>query len=169
MSFLDQLPALIGVIVGAAGSYAASSRTDKVRWQRSRAERWDEKRFEIYSTYASVLNRKARIALRIGVARGFEHDGAPLAPDEGLEQLAEAETERGIAWQAVLLVGDSATIRAAREWRRAVFALEQYARGLQDDPEGWKSTYKRIGVARDEFYAAARPDLGITGRVPPNR
>ncbi|WP_155829861.1 hypothetical protein [Glycomyces tenuis] len=91
MGILDQLPAPIGVIIGAVGSYAASSRTDKLCWQWSRAERWDEKKFEIYTDYANLLKRQTRIALWIGVARGFEHGAAPLDPDEGMELLAGAE------------------------------------------------------------------------------
>jgi hypothetical protein len=168
MSILDQLPALIGVVIGAVGSYAASSRTDKLRWQRSRAERWDEKRFEIYANYSNALKHQIRIAQRIGAARGFEDVVDPLDPAEGLELLAAAESHRAAEWESVLLVGDAETIQSAREWHEAVWNVELYARGLRDDSDGWKSATKHMSNARDAFYACARRDLGIKGSPPPS-
>ncbi|WP_335988569.1 hypothetical protein [Glycomyces sp. MUSA5-2] len=167
MDFLDQLPALVGVVVGAAGSYLASSRTDKLRWQRARAERWDERRFEIYKSYANVLKRFGQIALRIGVARGFEHGAQPLDPAEGMEALAEAEAVRAAEWEGVLLVADTETIRAAREWHKIVWTLDHYARGMRSEPGGWQEAVRNAVDARNRFYACARRDLGITGGLLP--
>lgn len=166
MGILDQLPALIGVIVGAVGSYAAVSRTDKVRWQRARAERWDEKRFDIYMNYANVLKQQARIAVRIGAGLGLDHHAQPLSPEPGLELLAEAESNRTAQWEAVLLVGEASTIHAAREWHQVIWVLELFARGEREDPDVWKRTLLESGIARERFYACARSELGIEGRLP---
>lgn len=168
MGILDQLPALIGVVIGAVGSYAASSRTDKVRWQRARAERWDEKRFEIYANYSNALKHQIRIAQRVGAARGFEDVVDPLDPSEGLELLAAAESRRAAEWESVLLVGDAETIGSAREWHEAVWNLELYARGLREGSDGWRAATERTSNARDAFYACARRDLGIKGSLPPS-
>jgi len=167
MGILEQLPALIGVAVGAVGAYLATSRNEKLRWQRARAERWDERRFDIYMNYANVLKRLGQIALRIGVARGFEHEVQPLGPDEGLEALAEAESLRAAEWEGVLLVADTETIRAAREWHKIVWTLNQYARGTLDDPDEWKAAVRSAIDARNTFYACARRDLGIDGSLLP--
>ncbi|MEU6238095.1 hypothetical protein [Kitasatospora sp. NPDC047058] len=168
MALWDQLPALAGVVVGAVGSYLAASLTERSRWRRARAERWDEKRFHTYMTYANTLKAQLRIAQRIGAARGFENVADPLEPDEGLSRLAEAESRRASEWEAVLLVGDAQTIGAARAWHEAVWNLELYARGLRTDPAGWSRAERQISQARDAFYACARRDLGIVGPPPPS-
>ncbi|MFD7686118.1 hypothetical protein [Streptomyces sp. NPDC059781] len=45
---------MAGVIVGAAGSYAATGLTERSRWRRARAERRDQKRPDTYASYALV-------------------------------------------------------------------------------------------------------------------
>ncbi|GLY90312.1 hypothetical protein [Actinoallomurus iriomotensis] len=168
MTFMDQLPTLAGVIVGAVGSYAASSLTERARWRRAHAERWDQPRFQAYASYANLLKAQLRISLRIGAARGFDHVVDPLDPDEGLQRLAEAESRRAAEWESMLLVGDASTVAAARTWHEAVWAVESYARGLKDDPAGWEGALRRASQARDAFYRHARRDLGIEGPPPPS-
>ncbi|OSP44598.1 hypothetical protein B7767_04155 [Streptomyces sp. 13-12-16] len=164
----EQLPALAGVIVGAVGSYTATSLTERSRWRRARAERWDQKRLDTYASYANALKHQINIAQRMGAARGFQHAVDPLDPEQGLPQLAEAEARRAAEWESVLLVGDAETIGAAREWHEAVWNVELYARGLQHDPAGWEGAVRRMSRARDDFYALARRDLGISGPPPPS-
>jgi hypothetical protein len=165
---MDQLPTLVGVVVGAVGSYTASSLTERSRWRRARAERWDQQRFQTYSSYANTLKAQIRVSLRIGAARGFEHVVDPLDPCEGLKWLAEAESKRAAEWESMLLVADAGTVAAARTWHEAVWGLELYARGLKDDPGGWNDALRRTSQARDAFYARARKDLGIEGPPPPS-
>ncbi|MGW0772682.1 hypothetical protein ACWD01_03290 [Streptomyces sp. NPDC002835] len=164
----DQLPALAGVVVGAAGSYVATSLTERSRWRRAKAERWDQKRLDVYASYANALKHQLNIAQRMGAARGFQHAVDPLDPDEGLAQLVEAEARRAAEWESVLLIGDAETIAAARQWHEAVWNVELYARGQKHDPAGWEKAVGRMSLARDAFYALARRDLGITGPPPPS-
>jgi hypothetical protein len=168
MAFWDQLPALLGVVVGAAGSYTAASLTERSRWRRTRAERWDEKKFQIYASYSNILKAQIRIGQRIGASRGLEHTIDPLEPEEGLAQLAQAEVQRTAEWESVLLVGDAETVAAARAWHESVWKAEMYARGLKDDPAGWTGALRQMSQARDAFYACARRDLGILGPPPPS-
>ncbi|MET9495601.1 hypothetical protein [Streptomyces sp. NPDC006552] len=168
MELLDQLPALIGVVVGSLGSYAAQSRTEHRRWKRQREERWDEKRFDTYSRYANALKAQLRIAQRIGAARGFTDVADPLQPDDGLPLLAEAESHRATEWEAVLLVGDAATIAAARRWHETVWTIELLVRDGSADLEEWTTAHRLASAARDAFYASARGDLGIGGAPPPS-
>jgi len=167
MTFWDQAPALIGVVLGAAGSYAASSGTERSRWKRAREERWDEKRFHIYANYANTLKAQLRIAQRIAVARGMPDVVDPLQPDDGLAKLAEAETNRAAEWEAVLLVGDTGTIAALRRWHDDLWAAERFARGLEDDPADWTVALQRVSEARDSFFICARNHLGILGPSSP--
>ena len=55
--FIPQLPALIGVVIGALGSYVAVVRSDRARFHRERAARWEERRLAVYSDYARTLKK----------------------------------------------------------------------------------------------------------------
>ncbi|MFB8204418.1 hypothetical protein [Kitasatospora purpeofusca] len=168
MTFWDQLPTLAGVVVGSVGSYAAASLTERSRWRRGRAERWDDRRFQIYASYGKLLKAQIRIAQRLGAARNFDGVVDPLGIDEGLADLARAESERAAEWESMLLVGDAATVEAARSWHEECWNLELYARGLRSDAAGWVRAEERLSHARDRFYLCARKDLGIAGPPPPS-
>jgi hypothetical protein len=159
---------LIGVVVGAFSSYLITSATERSRWRRARAERWDAKRLETYASYANVVKNQLNVAQRISAARGFQHALDPLDPDEGLAMLAEAEHARASEWESVLLIGDADTIAAARTWHEAVWNIELYARGLRDDADGWVRAIAAASAARDALYARVRRDLGIAGPPPPS-
>lgn len=168
MALLDQLPALIGVVVGSLGSYAAQSLTERRRWRRQREERWDEKRFETYGRYANALKAQLRVAQRIGAAMGFTDVADPLQRAEGLRLLADAESHRATEWESVLLVGDAATIAAARRWHETVWTVESLVREGHVDAEKWTRAHRLVSAARDAFYENARRDLGIAGDPPPS-
>lgn len=155
-------------MVGAAASYAAQSMTESRRWRRQREERWDEKRFETYGRYGNVLKAQLRIAQRIGAAHGFSDVADPLEPAEGLPLLAEAESRRAAEWESVLLVGDAATIAAARRWHESVWTIELLVREGHAEIEAWSTAHRVASAARDDFYAHARRDLGIAGDPPPS-
>lgn len=168
MPLMDQLPALLGVVVGSVGSYAAQSLTERRKWKRQREERWDEKRFEIYGSYGNVLKAQLRIAQRIGAALGYPDVADPLPSAEGLPLLAEAESRRTAEWESVLLIGDAATIAAARRWHEMVWTIELLVREGCATPQDWTLALRQASAARDAFYACARRDLGIAGAPPPS-
>ncbi|MFI6864351.1 hypothetical protein ACIBKZ_31410 [Streptomyces sp. NPDC050421] len=168
MTLLDQLPALVGVVVGSLGSYAVQSLTERRRWKRQREERWDEKRFETYSRYANALKAQLRDAQRIGASLGFADVVDPLLPADGLPLLAEAESHRATEWESVLLVGDAATISAARRWHETIWTIELLIREGPVNSEMWTKAHRLASAARDAFYQGARKDLGIEGAPPPS-
>lgn len=168
MSLADQLPALIGVVVGSVGSYAAQSLTERRKWRIQKLERWDEKRFETYSRYGNVLKAQLRIAQRIGAALGYADVTDPLEPERGFADLAEAESHRAAEWESMLLVGDGPTIAAARTWHEAVWTIELLVREGVSEPTDWSRAHQIASAARDQFYERARDDLGIGGAPPPS-
>ncbi|MGY4394011.1 hypothetical protein [Streptomyces sp. TE12347] len=168
MALLDQLPALIGVVVGSLGSYTVQTLTERRRWTRQRQERWDEKRFETYGRYANALKAQLRVTQRIGASLGFADVADPLAPAEGLPMLADAESHRATEWESVLLVGDAATIAAARHWHETIWTVELLVREGTVDGERWTKAHRLASAARDAFYESARSDLGIGGAPPPS-
>ncbi|MER6786950.1 hypothetical protein ABT330_20425 [Streptomyces sp. NPDC000658] len=167
-SLWEQVPALLGVVVGAASSYVATNISERNRWRRGRAERWDVKRLEAYASYANILKQQLSIAQRMGATRGFPYAADPLDLETGRTQLAENEVRRAAEWESVLLIGDAETIGAARKWHEAVWNVELYARGLKDEHAGWTRAVQQVSRSRDAFYALARRDLDIAGPPPPS-
>src|SRR5690348_9468891 len=99
------------------------------RWRREHDERWDAKRLEAYASYGLAVKRFILMASRISASRGLGPRAQPLpASEENLEQLAQAEVDRATAWEQVLLIGDPATIAAARRWHQRAWELEHFAR-----------------------------------------
>lgn len=50
-----------------------------------------------------------------------------MAPDYSRADLAAAEEDRTVCWEAVLLFGSDEAIIAGREWHESVFRLELIA------------------------------------------
>ncbi|MEV6596595.1 hypothetical protein AB0M36_06950 [Actinoplanes sp. NPDC051346] len=53
----DQLPALLGVLLGTSGTILATGIADRSRWQRQQAARWDERRLQAYVEFANAVTR----------------------------------------------------------------------------------------------------------------
>jgi hypothetical protein len=166
-ALLQQLPALIGVVIGALASYLTAAAGERARWRREHDERWDAKRLEAYASYGLAVKQFILMASRISASHGLGPRAQPLpASEENLEQLAQAEVDRATAWEQVLLIGDPATIAAARRWHQRAWELEHFARGIRTGSEGWAATYAAADDARAEFYRNARHDLSVVGNLP---
>ena len=61
---------LLGVVIGALGSYLALVRSDQARFRREEAARWEERRLAVYSDYARSVKKTVTSAVgRDSVAR----------------------------------------------------------------------------------------------------
>ncbi|MGY0235565.1 hypothetical protein [Longispora urticae] len=163
--FLEQLPALIGVSIGAAGTYVATSLAERTRWRRGQTTRWDERRVDSYTAYADVVKRMIYTAMQVAAGRGADLDAHPMPLDEGLLDLRFLERERSLRWEALLLLAGSATGESARVWHRYVWRLEQLACARQFDIEQWHRTMAGAVAARERFYNEARRELSIQGHT----
>ncbi|WP_409058839.1 hypothetical protein [Streptomyces sp. SYP-A7185] len=158
-----QLFTLIGVLVGAAASYVGGALMERSRWRRQLSTRWDERRLEAYLRYADAIKRFTSLAGRLAANRGLFDLPQPLEQEAGLTMLADAELERGYAFEAVLLMGDAETISAARALQRHAWILEQIAREQRPaTPADWLQALRQFQEKRDAFYLAARKSLGVT-------
>ncbi|MEV4410988.1 hypothetical protein [Catellatospora sp. NPDC049609] len=164
---LDQIPALLGVVVGVGASYLATSLGDRRRAHREQAAKLDHTRQEAYAAYGRAVKDyvvlSARIVASRGVGNGREQ---PLDPAIGLPQLAELEATRTAVWEMVLLLGDTETIAAAREWHRCAWYLEWFARGEVAGDQEWDQARAEASAARDRFYACARRSLHVLDPLP---
>lgn len=165
VQLLYQLLVLMGVIIGALGSYLTTSAIERARWKRALDSRWDDRRVEAYASYAQSVKRVIMIASRIAAGRGLGSVTEPLAPTQvNLDLLAAAEAERASQWETVLLLGHPKTVGAARNWHEYAWRLEAYARALRTgDASDWQQLRTATDAARAAFYDSARSDLRVEG------
>jgi hypothetical protein len=154
------------VLLGAAATFASTRFAERTRWKHERDSRWDVKLLDSYAEFSDTIKQFISLANRIAAARGL-NTAQPLDPEAGLEQLAQAEIELSLKWEHLLLLGDPATVIAAREWRHAAWHLEWFARGLRSGQSNWDEASMENSRCRRAFYEAARAGLAITGGLPP--
>jgi len=160
-AFLQQLPALLGVVVGALGSFLAVHAGDRSRFTRERSARWEERRLIAYRDYSRALKASVSIMTRIAADRGNDPHPHPLPAEAGMPRLGEAFEQRDLAWEELLLLGSEAVVEAARLWFFAVAKLEGFAREDRADADTWSTLLQQQRVARAGFYDAARQDLSL--------
>jgi hypothetical protein len=159
-SFLQGLPALLGVIVGATGTYLATSATERARWRRVQSVRWDEKRASAYEEYAHALKQVISAALPMAAFRDANREGDSLPSEDESTVLAAAEDQRTVKWEAVLLLGSNEVVIAARKWHQSVFRPQRLAYGMRSDMS-LAEAIDAISQGRRHFYEAAKRDIGI--------
>jgi hypothetical protein len=163
----QQILTIASVVVGVLASFVATSLTERSRWKRAQSTRWDEKRLTAYAEYGNAIKSSVRLCYRIAATRSLVPTSQPIDVQAGLNALAEAENERAARWETVLLVGEPATISAARKWHEAVWKLELLVRADDTEADAFIETYKACVRLRNEFYGRARLDLGVlSGDIP---
>lgn len=153
-SVVAQLPALIGVLIGAIGTIVATSVADRTRWKRNQSVRWDDRRLDAYVEFGRVVKEIHAIAVRMLASDRPQSRGHRMDREEGLARLAEADVRRTLAWESVLLLGDASTVSAARDWRDAVWGIERVARG---SPRQTTTPTCCTGPTRRETSSTVRP------------
>lgn len=165
----EQLPALLGVAVGATLSFLGSAISERIRWKREHTTRWDKSRLDALVAYANALKQEAQLCLRMHAftVGGLPSDVPPLDPSTGYAQLIAAEDHRASLFESLLLLADAGTVGAARAWQEAVWLLFPFVDpGTTRAPEGdFLDAFRAAGRARDSFYASARRSLGISGAL----
>ncbi|MEV5976919.1 hypothetical protein [Streptomyces sp. NPDC052114] len=159
--FIQQLPALIGVIIGALGSYVAIMRGDRIRFRREQAARWEERRLAVYTEYARVLKQTVTLTYRLAAHLGNDPHPHPLSPTDAERQLTEAADARDPAGEALLMLGAPDVVEQARTWVVTVIEMERFLRDGTRDPRAWSDLLERQRGARHGYYAAVRRDLAL--------
>lgn len=100
---------------------------------------------------------------RIAAGRGIPYEVEPLDSDAvAASALSEAESERARVWESVLLLGNPATVEAARVWWHEVWRFVWFARGWLTDKDQWQKLHwtnptqleKATMIALDETLAS---------------
>ncbi|MEV1085108.1 hypothetical protein AB0I98_44005 [Streptomyces sp. NPDC050211] len=160
-AFIQQLPALIGVVIGALGSYLAVVRSDRVRDQRERASRWEERRLAVYGEYARTLKKSVTLTYRVASHLGNDPHPHPLSPQEAAPLMAEATLARDPSGEALILLGSPEVVERARVWVVSVMEMETFLRAETRDPEAWQALLEAQRAGREGYYAAVRDDLAL--------
>ncbi|MGC9540478.1 hypothetical protein [Streptomyces sp. UG1] len=159
--FIQQLPALLGVVIGALGSYVVVVRGDQARFRREQAARWEERRLAVYADYARSVKKTVTITYRVASHNGYSTHPAPLTLAEAEPLLAEANSERDPSGEALIMLGSIAVVESARAWVVTVMDMESFVREPGRDREAWQALLERQRAGREAYYAAVREDLGL--------
>ncbi|MFG2958202.1 hypothetical protein ACGF5O_31365 [Streptomyces sp. NPDC048291] len=160
-ALLQQLPTLIGVVIGALGSYLAVVRGDRARFRREQEARWEERRLAVYSDYARALKKTVNLTYRVAAHLGNDPHPHPISPAEAEPQLAAATDGRDPAGEALIMLGSREVVEQAREWVTAVMAMERFMRSGAVDPDAWQDLLARQRACRERYYTAVREDLAL--------
>ncbi|KUL21172.1 hypothetical protein [Streptomyces regalis] len=160
-AFIQQLPALIGVVIGALGSYLVVVRGDQVRFRREQAARWEERRLAVYADYAQSVKKTVTVTYRVAADLGNDPHPDPLTLDEAKPLLADATTRRDPSGEALIMLGSTAVVDKARAWVLTALEMERFVREGRQDPPAWQALLERQRAGREGYYAAVRDDLGL--------
>ncbi|MFF3501320.1 hypothetical protein [Streptomyces sp. NPDC003247] len=160
-AFLQQLPALIGVVIGALGSYLALVRSDRERFRREASARWEERRLAVYADYARTLKKSVTLTYRVAAHLGNDPHPHPMSPAEAEPLLAEATEARDPSGEALIMLGSREVVEKARVWVTTVMEMERFLREGTHDPRAWQALLERQRAGREGYYAAVRDDLEL--------
>lgn len=160
-TFIQQLPALLGVVIGALGSYLVVMRGEEVRFRRERAARWEERRLTVYADWARALKQSVTLTYRVAAHLGNDPHPHPLSPEEAAPLQAEATVARDPSGEALLLLGSPEVVEKARAWVVTVLEMEEFLRAGTRDPSAWQALLDRQRAGREGYYAAVREDLAL--------
>ena len=153
---------LVAVVLGGAGSLAATQLVERGRWRRERLERWDARKLEVFVDYADAVKTVIIRARSIAGYQSLSATLTPIPPEIGLPLLAEEENDRSAKFEALLLIGSLDTVAAARRWHNIAWEFQNWVNGTSTATvEQWADGWNRSQSARHDFYIAARKELGI--------
>ncbi len=160
-----QLSTLVAVVVGAVASYGGTALTERSRWRRQQAVRWDERRLAAYADYARAVKDVVTLTHRLAAHKGLTGDAKALEPTEqNLALLQDAEEQRSALMESVRLLTDADTMTAIRELNHCLWHLMSLAEGGSPAaPQEWATAFAEYRRARDEYHRHARRTLGIAG------
>lgn len=160
-AFIQQLPALVGVVIGALGSYLAVVRGDRARFRREQSARWEERRLAVYSDYARAVKRSVTVTYRVASHLGVGGHPHPLSPQQAEPLLMEASDARDPAGEALIMLGSREVVERARAWVATVMEMERFTREGGGERGAWQALLERQRAGREGYYAAVRDDLAL--------
>ncbi|ARP70919.1 hypothetical protein LK07_15370 [Streptomyces pluripotens] len=111
----DELPTLVGVVLGAVLSYLVGMLNERTRWRREHGARWGGLLLQAYSDYGQAIKECVVAYQRLAAHQGLTEDPTPVEPtNDALEQAAKAETKRAAMTEPLRLLADPTTAVAVK-------------------------------------------------------
>jgi hypothetical protein len=158
---VTQIITLVGVLVGAAASYFATTSIERARYRRSIETRWDERKLNTYVDYASAVK-----ATNIAATKVFMVRDEPKALAESIAQMEKAEANRSTLFEALILLAAPAAVEAANVVNQKLWQILKVARdpAFTDDVDRERLGIELMSVLTD-LHEQGRRDLGISGQL----
>lgn len=167
MLVAEQIITLSGVALGALSSYLITSHSERTRYRRKLAKRWEERKFDAYADYLGDVKQAVVVSNRIAASLGLHNRATlPLTMMDGLPVPAEHAADRSRSSERARLLADEETVVAIRSLNHAAWRLECFARHLVKDPSAakWAEAIRIYWAALNAFHRSARKELGVPGR-----
>jgi hypothetical protein len=168
MSTADQFLPLVGVLLGSAGTYAATRLNERKRARQDQEREWRLRRSQSYLAFLVAVKKMRLIAQQMAATLGLDEEGDPIDLADGVRKLVAADNDRGTAYEHVNVYGRREAILTARALNRTVWGLEWIARERHPSPtpELWAERNHAYASAVDDYIEAIRLDLGVEGDYP---
>lgn len=145
-------------------SFLATTFHERSRFRREIATRWDSARLGAYSDYLTATTTMASAAGRVAHFLDVNPEAFSSTEEEELINLKQAEIRRAECFEAVVLLGDGATVSAGHQLNTRLWAMENMARGRSSASiSGWRSCVEDYVDALLQFHRCARSSLGVHG------
>ena len=156
-----QIITLIGVLIGAAASYFATTSIERARHRRALETRWDERKLNTYVDYVSAVK-----ATNIAATKAFMVRDEPKALAASIVDVEKAGANRSTLFESLILLADPAAVEAANVVNQKLRQILNVARDpvLTDDADRERLSIELMSALTD-LHEQARLDLGITGQL----
>ena len=157
-----QVFTLAGVVLGAVGSFIATTLLQRQKSRQDLAIRWDAASHQAFSDYLKAVVGTARMAGQAAGQRGWDRNATPRDLDEALRLMEVREDDRTVAFERLRLVADKASIDAANQLNISIWKLEWLASAREDgSANAWRAAIHTYLRTLDDFHAATRDRLSM--------
>ncbi|MFG2845813.1 hypothetical protein ACGF12_21975 [Kitasatospora sp. NPDC048296] len=165
MAAAEQIVTIAAVLVGALTTHLTNHAMERRRKQHELLTRWDEKKLHAYEGYIDRIRSCVFLAVHL-----YEHKEGIHASNKGehelTTELAEANWQRGRAFERIMLLGGDEVVEAAHRLNAAALEVDWQAGGkVHGTLDEWRTRNRAVFGAINEFHDAARQDLGVQGNV----
>ena len=165
MALAEQVLPLVGVLLGAAATYVATSSNERSKARRDLEKDWRSRKAETYMSFLIATKRMRLVSAQMAAALDLDSESDPIELSEGVRRLVAADDDRGVAYEFVNVYGGRQVIESARALNRAVWGLEWLARERHPTPTSalWRERGEAYASAVDDFIEAVRHELNVPG------
>ncbi len=164
MDVTTQLVTIAAVVLGALTTYFANYLTERSQHQRQLRFRWDERKLDAYAAYVGRVRSCIYAAVLLYQAgQGVQTVARPES--ELVLALTEADSQRVLAFERVMLLADESVIDVAHAVNEALAVIDWTARGIRTyTSEEWRQFHERVFAEINRFHLVARLDLKVPGQ-----